>query len=111
MEEGMWRGARERRGECGQVYWVTRSMREPRERRCYGSTSAPLREFSLSLLSIYLSNPSISSLFSPLFPMNVHLSLLFQPFHDAAECAALARSFVRSFVRRISMFPSLAAVH
>lgn len=60
----MW--GRGRDAECGQVYWVTRSMREPRERRCCGSTSAPQRELSLSFtpLSLHMSVSllSISSL-------------------------------------------------
>lgn len=75
--------AREGREECGQVYWVTRSMREPRERRCCGSMNVALREFSF--------------LFSPLFPVYVCMYICLcsssrrRTFHDAAE------STVRSF--------------
>lgn len=75
--------AREGREECGQVYWVTRSMREPRERRCCGSMNVALREFSF--------------LFSPLFPVYVCMYICLcsssrrRTFHDAAESA------VRSF--------------
>lgn len=57
--------AQEGREECGQVYWVTRSMREPRERRYllreHKRATAKALSFSLSIFS------NLFSLSSPLY--------------------------------------------